>query len=208
MKNAVIYVHGKGGNAEEADHYKQFFDDSFEIIGFDYKSLNPWDAKIEFRNYFHSIISKYNKIYLIANSIGAYFSLIFLFDMPIEKAMLISPIVDMESIILNMMKCENVTEDELMLEKEIETSFGESLSWEYLSYVRSKNIYWYNRLTTKFQFVEVIPFFYDNLKLSFDETCYLEFSASDMEDIQKLLGIVNKHVYNKEDGDYVELVIE
>jgi len=63
-------------------------------------------------------------------------------------------------------------------------------------------------LTTKFQFVEVIPFFNDNLKLSFDETCYLEFSASDMEDIQKLLGIVNKHVYNKEDGDYVELVIE
>ena len=28
MKNAVIYVHGKGGNAEEADHYKQFFDDN------------------------------------------------------------------------------------------------------------------------------------------------------------------------------------
>ena len=24
MKNAVIYVHGKGGNAEEANHYKQF----------------------------------------------------------------------------------------------------------------------------------------------------------------------------------------
>ena len=42
MKNAVIYVHGKGGNAEEANRYKQFFD---------YKSLNPWDAKIEFINY-------------------------------------------------------------------------------------------------------------------------------------------------------------
>ena len=51
MKNAVIYVHGKGGNTEEANRYKQFFDDSFEIIGFDYKSLNPWDAKIEFINY-------------------------------------------------------------------------------------------------------------------------------------------------------------
>ena len=24
MKNAVIYVHGQGGNAEEANHYKQF----------------------------------------------------------------------------------------------------------------------------------------------------------------------------------------
>ncbi|MCT2159745.1 hypothetical protein [Granulicatella adiacens] len=49
MKNAVIYVHGKGGNAEEANRYRQFFYDSFEIIGFDYKSLNPWDAKIEFK---------------------------------------------------------------------------------------------------------------------------------------------------------------
>lgn len=142
MKNAVIYVHGKGGNSEEANHYKRFFDDNFEIIGFDYKSLNPWDAKIEFINYFSSIIYKYNKIYLIANSIGAYFSLISLADIPIEKAMLISPIVDMESIILNVMKCENVTEDELILEKEIETSFGESLSWEYLSYVRNNTIHW------------------------------------------------------------------
>lgn len=142
MKNAVIYVHGKGGNAEEANHYKQFFDDNFEIIGFDYKSLNPWDAKIEFINYFNTIISKYNKIYLIANSIGAYFSLISLTDMPIEKAMLISPIIDMESIILNMMKCENITEYKLMSEKEIETSFGESLSWEYLSYVRKNTIHW------------------------------------------------------------------
>ena len=142
MKNAVIYVHGKGGNAEEANYYKQFFDDNFEIIGFDYKSLNPWDAKIEFINYFNTIISKYNKIYLIANSIGAYFSLISLTDMPIEKAMLISPIIDMESIILNMMKCENITEYKLMSEKEIETSFGESLSWEYLSYVRKNTIHW------------------------------------------------------------------
>lgn len=142
MKNAVIYVHGKGGNVEEANHYKQFFDDDFEIIGFDYKSLKPWDAKIEFVNYFNSIISKYNKIYLIANSIGAYFSLISLADMPIEKAMLISPIVDMERIILNMMKFESITEDELILEKEIETSFGESLSWQYLSYVRKNTIHW------------------------------------------------------------------
>lgn len=142
MKNAVIYVHGKGGNAEEANHYKQFFDDSFEIIGFDYKSLNPWEAKIEFINYFSYIISKYHKFYLIANIIGAYFSLISLTDIPIEKAMLISPIVDMERIILDMMKCENVTEDELKLKKEIETSFGESLSWEYLSYVRKNTIHW------------------------------------------------------------------
>ena len=44
MKNAVIYVHGKGGNAEEANRYKQFLMTAL-------KSLNPWDAKIEFINY-------------------------------------------------------------------------------------------------------------------------------------------------------------
>lgn len=142
MKNAVIYIHGKGGNAEESNHYKQFFDDSFEIIGFDYKSEKPWDAKYEFNNYFNSVIPKYNKIYLIANSIGAYFSLISLADKPIVKAMLISPIVDMESLILNMMKWANASEDELMLKKEIETSYGEPLSWEYLSYVRNNPINW------------------------------------------------------------------
>ena len=61
MKNAIVYVHGKGGNAEEANYYRKFFNDDFDIIGFDYKSGSPWDAKVEFSNYFDSIISEYNK---------------------------------------------------------------------------------------------------------------------------------------------------
>ena len=83
MKNAVIYVHGKGGNIEEAEHYNRFFDDKFEIIGFDYKSENPWDAKIEFTNYFNSMFHRYSKIYLIANSIGSYFSILSLSKKPV-----------------------------------------------------------------------------------------------------------------------------
>ena len=34
MKNIVIYVHGKGGSAEEAAHYKKLFPEA-EVIGFD-----------------------------------------------------------------------------------------------------------------------------------------------------------------------------
>lgn len=119
MKNVVIYVHGKGGNAEEANHYKQFFDDNFDIIGFDYKSDKPWDAKIEFSNYFNSIVPQYNKIYLIANSVGAFFSLISLSDKPIEKAMLFSSIVYMERLILDVMKWVNISEDELIEKKKL-----------------------------------------------------------------------------------------
>ena len=142
MKNVIVYVHGKGGNAEEANYYRKFFNDDFDIIGFAYKSENPWDAKSEFSDYFDSIIPEYNKTILIANSIGAYFSLISLADKKIEKAMLISPIVDMERLIIDMMTWANVSEEELSIKKEIETPFGETLSWEYLSYVRKNPIQW------------------------------------------------------------------
>ena len=142
MKNVIVYVHGKGGNVEEANYYRKFFNDDFDIIGFDYKSENPWDARSEFSDYFDSIIPEYNKTILIANSIGAYFSLISLADKKIEKAMLISPIVDMERLILDMMTWANVSEEELSIKKEIETPFGETLSWEYLSYVRKNPIHW------------------------------------------------------------------
>ena len=142
MKNVIVYVHGKGGNVEEANYYRKFFNDDFDIIGFDYKLDNPWDAKSEFSDYFDSIIPEYNKTILIANSIGAYFSLISLADKKIEKAMLISPIVDMERLIIDMMTWANVSEEELSIKKEIETPFGETLSWEYLSYVRKNPIHW------------------------------------------------------------------
>ena len=122
MKNVMIYIHGKGGSVEEAKYYRKFFNEDFDIIGFDYKSEKPWDAKIEFVNYFDSIIPRYNKTILIANSIGAYFSLISLADKKITKAMLISPIVDMERLILDMMLPANVSEEELSIKKEIETS--------------------------------------------------------------------------------------
>lgn len=142
MKNAVIYVHGKDGSSNEANHYKQFFNDNYEVIGFDYKSKFPWQAKEEFQKYFDFIIPKYNEILLIGNSIGAYFSMISLSGKQIKKAMFISPIVNMENVILNMMKWENVSEEELEAKKIINTSFGESLLWEYLSYVRRNSIIW------------------------------------------------------------------
>ena len=85
---------------------------------------------------------RYSKIYLIANSIGAYFSILSLSGKPIEKAMLISPIIDMECLILEMMRRENISEEELSLRKKVNTLSGELLSWEYLSYVRNNPITW------------------------------------------------------------------
>ncbi|MBR1752664.1 MAG: alpha/beta hydrolase, partial [Ruminococcus sp.] len=54
----------------------------------------------------------------------------------------ISPIVDMERLILDMMKWSGVDEKKLAERGEIKTSFGETLSWEYLCYVRKHPIKW------------------------------------------------------------------
>ena len=40
MKHLVIYVHGKGGSAAEAEHYKTLFPHS-QVVGFDYHAQPP-----------------------------------------------------------------------------------------------------------------------------------------------------------------------
>lgn len=141
MKNAVIYVHGKGGSAEEADHYQTLFRDS-SVIGFDYKAQAPWEAKEEFSIFFDDISCKHQSITVIANSIGAFFAMEALSDKRIKKAFFISPIVNMEKLICDMMLWANVTEEELSGKGEIKTAFGGTLSWEYLCYVRENPIRW------------------------------------------------------------------
>jgi len=141
MKSLVIYVHGKGGNADEANHYKPLFPD-FDVIGFDYKAETPWEAKQEFSTYFDSVAANYNEVVLIANSIGAFFSMNALGEKRIKQALFISPMVNLEKLICNMMLWANVSEDELREKGEIATNFGETLSWKYLCYVRENPIKW------------------------------------------------------------------
>lgn len=142
MKRGIIYIHGKGGVVSEVEYYKKLLSKDYEIIGFDYSSEFPWEAKEEFPEFFDSIMPQYSEIYILANSIGAYYAMTSLGNKPIKKAMFISPIVDMERLILNMMLCSNVSEEELFKIKKIETKFGETLSWDYLSYVRNNPIIW------------------------------------------------------------------
>ena len=141
MKNVVIYIHGKYGTVEEAEYYKKFFNEA-DIIGFEYTSEYPWDFQKEFSNFIDNIYIKYKKISIIANSIGAYFTMLSLTNKNIEKAFFISPIVDMEKLITDMMFLENITEEELYKKKKIKTSFGETVSWDYLTFARKNPIEW------------------------------------------------------------------
>lgn len=141
MEEICIYVHGKGGSAEEADHYRMLFPDR-QVIGFDYRSQTPWEAKEEFPAFFAQHRRRCDRITLIANSIGAFFAMSALDEEPVDRAYFISPVVDMENLIGNMMKWAHVTVGELEKKREIPTDFGETLSWDYLCYVRAHPISW------------------------------------------------------------------
>lgn len=139
---AVLYVHGKGGNASEAEFYEAIFPER-DVVGFDYKAETPWESIGEFQPEIKKLLSEYDSVILVANSIGTYFSLLSLADMPIEKAYFISPIANMEKLICDMMHWAGVTEDELQEKGVIATDFGEDLSWEYLAWVRSHPVSWH-----------------------------------------------------------------
>ena len=137
----VLYIHGKGGNASESTHYENLFPDC-KVIGLDYKTFSPWETGKEIHDAVVSLKTEFESIILIANSIGAFFCMNANLNSLIEKAYFISPIVNMEKLICDMMKWANVTEAELEQRKIIPTDFGEELSWEYLCYVRAHPLNW------------------------------------------------------------------
>ena len=116
-KNAVLYIHGKGGSAEESGHYKPLFP-GCEVLGLDYHTFTPWETEKEIHAAVEKLSAERENITLIANSIGAYYAMAAHLDHLVNVAFFISPVVDLEK--LN----------------------GVTLSDEYLRYVRNHPIKW------------------------------------------------------------------
>ncbi len=95
--NAVLYIHGKDGSAAERLHYKPLFPDC-EVFGLDYQSFAPWETGKEIHHAVEELKTRYEIVILIANSIGAFFSMNAEIDEMIQKAYFISPVVDMEKL--------------------------------------------------------------------------------------------------------------
>lgn len=140
-KRLVLYIHGKGGSAAEAEHYKPLFE-GCEVVGLDYTAQTPWEAKAEFPALFDNINAGRSGAIIIANSIGAYFTLNSLGAKQISMALFISPVVDMEKLIFSMMEQAGVSEEDLCQKGIIPTASGEALSYDYLCYARNSPINW------------------------------------------------------------------
>ena len=141
MKRAILYVHGKGGSAGEADRFRAVCP-SFDVLGVDYRGELPWEAAPQIAAAYDEARRQYEHIILLANSIGAYFTMLALGDQAPDRALFVSPVLDMERLILDMMAWAGVSEQALCERGEVPTDFGETLSWAYLCYVREHPIAW------------------------------------------------------------------
>ncbi|MDF9825654.1 esterase/lipase [Breznakia sp. PF5-3] len=108
------------------------------------KPQNCIDDLQQVMNYAKTVAKE---ISVFACSIGAYFSLLAYPNEKIKQCLFLSPIVDMKSLIDNMMLWNNTTEKELRDKKEIKTDFNQILYWDYYTYVKNHPIVRWDKKT-------------------------------------------------------------
>ena len=146
-EKVYLFIHGKNGNKEAARDFAIIAaSKGYQVISIDLpehgerkqgrQSFTPWCVVPELRAVMTWAKQCWSTICLRADSIGAWFSMLSFAEDNIEKCLFVSPVLDMEKLICTMMKWASVSEEKLRQEQEIQTNFGEKLSWEYLSYVR------------------------------------------------------------------------
>lgn len=146
-----LSIHGQGGNKEEAAVLSDIVcSNGWQVLSIDLpehgerknaeKQFYPWVCVPELVQVMEYAKSNWRTVSLYANSIGAWFSMLAFQKERLNQSLFVSPVVDMEKLIRNMMLWAGVTENQLAEEKLIPTNFGQTLSWQYLCYVREHPI--------------------------------------------------------------------
>ena len=142
-RRAYLYLHGKNGCKEEAERLAATACEAgWQVLAIDLpghgarknspERLQPW-----------VVVPELQAVYGV--SIGAWLAMQALqADVP-EETLLVSPVVDMEALITNMMQYAHVTEEQLRRAGEIPTDLGETLSWPYLCWVWEHPLNWHGR---------------------------------------------------------------
>ncbi len=153
-----LFVHGQGGCKEEAARFaliaSQF---GWQTLSMDLPehgerihdqtSFDPWHVVPELNIVMTYANAHWNTIALRANSIGAWFCMLAYPEIALERCLFVSPITDMNQLIHTMMTWADVTEQQLECKGTIPTSFGQTLSWFYLTYVKEHPIMKWNAPT-------------------------------------------------------------
>ena len=157
-ESLFLYIHGKMGFKEEAARFAEIVcPKGYQVLSIDLpghgertgemERFVPWEVVSELQSVYAYARQRWKRISLYANSIGAYFSLLAFREAKPEKSLFVSPILDMEKLIRDMMGWAGVTEEQLKETGEIPTTFGETLSWKYLTYAIGNRITKWNSPT-------------------------------------------------------------
>ena len=147
-RRGFLYLHGQGGSKAEAASFAAAAEAAgWQTVSIDLPGhgdrmeaaadLVPWQVVPELRGVLKALRDRWGRTALFGSSLGAWFGLLAYPDAPLAGALLLSPVVDMEALIQKMMGWAGVTEARLAREGTIPTDFGQTLSWEYLQYVRA-----------------------------------------------------------------------
>ncbi|OJF77417.1 MAG: alpha/beta hydrolase [Treponema sp. CETP13] len=157
-KDVYIFVHGKMSKKEDALEFAEIaIKKGYHVLSFDL----PEHGERKNEKYLCTIQNgvkdltdiinfakkKWEKYNLFACSLGAYFSLVAYKNITFDNCLFLSPILDMEQLIKNMMKWFDVSEEKLEKNKEISTPMGETLSWDYYCYVKDNPVNIWNSPT-------------------------------------------------------------
>lgn len=143
-----LYLHGKCGYKEEAGAFAALaVPKGWQVLAIDLpehgarkgstETFTPWCAVPELKQLFTYARSRWDRVALRATSLGAWFSLLAFGEASLDRALFVSPVLDMEQLIRTMMGWAGVDEARLQAAGEIPTEFGETLSWRYLQYARA-----------------------------------------------------------------------
>mgnify|MGYP001209219543 CR=1 FL=1 len=156
-----IFVHGKKSKKEEAEGFAEIAErKGYQVVSFDlpehgerkneaYK-CTVQNGVYDLRLIGHFVTGRWENISLFGSSLGVYFSLVAYQDLKFSKCLFLSPILDMERLIQNMMNWFNVSEDLLKENQELPIPMGETLSWSYYAYVKGTPITKWNNPTAIF----------------------------------------------------------
>lgn len=137
-EKVYLYVHGMKGQKENAESFSHIAEQKgFQVLSFDLPghgernhdvTPTPFNTLPEIESVNNFALSRWKSISLYAVSIGAWFSLLHFRNNPPSKALLVSPVVNMKSLIERMMTNYGVTPEILRAKGSIPEA---NLSWEY-----------------------------------------------------------------------------
>lgn len=147
-----LFLHGQSGHKEEGERFAQIANPKgWQVVAIDLpqhgqrqggaEPFLPWVVVPELEQVWQELQGRWKRIVLRANSIGAWLAMLALAGKPVDTCLFVSPVVDMENLIQTMMTWAGVTEERLEREREIPTDFGQTLSWDYLKYVRQHPVH-------------------------------------------------------------------